>query len=170
MDIGKVKRKFVVLYENYRRFLVYVACGILKDQYLAEDAVHDAFLKVSQNMDKIGEPDALETKRYLITVVKNSALDIYRKRKRQMQREILMDELGESETALSYLETDVDNQVLDILKNLPVKYRDVFLLKYSSRLENKEIAAILRITEGTVRQRIARGKVLIEEALKELED
>lgn len=170
MAEGKVKRKFVVLYENYRRLLMYVACGILKDRYLAEDAVHDAFLKVSQNMDKIGEPDALETKRYLITVVKNSALDIYRKRKRQMQREILIDELGECDVAPSYLETDVDNRVLDILKNLPVKYRDVFLLKYSSRLENKEIAAILRITEGTVRQRIARGKVLIEEALKELED
>lgn len=170
MAEGKVKRKFVVLYENYRRLLMYVACGILKDQYLAEDAVHDAFLKVSQNMDKIGETDALETKRYLITVVKNSALDIYRKRKRQMQREVLVDELGECDAVLSYLETDVDNRVLDILKNLPVKYRDVFLLKYSSRLENKEIAAILRITEGTVRQRIARGKVLVEKALKELEE
>lgn len=81
-----------------------------------------------------------------------------------MQKEIYIDELDE-DAQLSYTETDVENSVLDVLKNLPVKYRDIFLLKYSANLENSEIAKLCGIQEGTVRQRIARGKVLIEEAL-----
>lgn len=87
-----------------------------------------------------------------------------------MRREILVDELGENEVPLTYVETDVDNRVLDILKNLPVKYRDVFLLKYSSKLDNDEIADLLKISEGTLRQRLARGKEMIQEAVNSLED
>ena len=37
-------------------------------------------------------------------------------------------------------------------------------------MENKDIAGILDIPEGTVRQRSARGKVLIQEALDRLEE
>ena len=69
-----------------------------------------------------------------------------------------------------YMESDADNEVLDILNNLPGRYREVFLLKYSARMDNKAIADILDITEGTVRQRIARGKVMIQEALDHLEE
>lgn len=87
-----------------------------------------------------------------------------------MKREIFVDELSESELPLTYVETDMDNRVLDILKNLPVKYRDVFLLKYSSELDNDEIADLLKISEGTLRQRLTRGKKMIQEAIDNLED
>lgn len=170
IDTEEDKRKFVILYEKYRYLMIKVAYDVLHDNYLAEDAVHEAFLKVSHNMDKIASMDALETKRYLITVTKNATIDIYRKRSTRMKREILLDELGENETPLTYIETDVDNRVLDILRNLPVKYRDVFLLKYSSKMENREIAELLRISEGNVRQRLSRGKEMIQEAINNLED
>ena len=58
--------------------------------------------------------------------------------------------------------------MLDILKNLPPKYRDIFLLKYSTHLENWEIARICGLREGTIRQRIARGKRLIEKELEKI--
>ena len=81
-----------------------------------------------------------------------------------------MDELAENATAVSYLETDTENRALEVLKNLPVKYRDIFLLKYSVGMENREIAKVYGIKEVTVRQRIARGKEMIERALAELEE
>ena len=67
------------------------------------------------------------------------------------------------------METDLENEVLDILKNLPEKYKDVFLLKYSADMENSEIGKAGGIKEATVRQRIARGKVLIENEIRTLE-
>ena len=58
----------------------------------------------------------------------------------------------------------------NILRNLPEKYRDIFLLKYSADMDNSEIAKVCGIKEGTVRQRLARGKALIEDELRKLED
>ncbi len=51
-----------------------------------------------------------------------------------------MDELEECNVPVTYAETDVDDGILDILRCLPVKYRDVFLLKYSGNMDNDEIA------------------------------
>ena len=170
IDSENDKRKFVILYEKYKYLMLKVAFDVLKDNYLAEDAVHEAFIKVSKNMEKIGDVDTRETKRYLITITKNATIDIYRKRSIQMKREIYIDELGENDMPLAYLETEMDNRVLDILIGLPVKYRDVFLLKYSNNLENSEIAEMLRISEGTVRQRLFRGKIMIQQAIYNLED
>lgn len=169
IDTPEDKGKFAVIYEKCRYLMQKVAMDILHDRFLAEDAVHNAFMNLAMHMEDIGEPESLRTKRYLITIAKNAAIDIYRKKKVQMRREIYMDELGEDALPMTYMETDLDNDVLDILKKLPVKYRDIFLLKYSAHLENSEIARLCGIKEGTVRQRISRGKILIEEALKKLE-
>ena len=170
IDSGEDRRKFVILYETYRHFMMRIALDILRDTYLAEDAVHEAFMKISVNMDKVGETGSLSTKRYLAVTAKHAAVDIYRKRKRQFDREMSVEDLDIRIEPAAYMESDADNEVLDILKNLPGRYRDVFLLKYSARMENKDIAGILDIPEGTVRQRIARGKVLIQEALDRLEE
>lgn len=170
VDTLEDKGKFATLYEKYRYLMRKVALDILHDYFLAEDAVHNAFINLAMHMDNIGEPESLRTKRYLVTIVKNAAIDIYRKKTVQMQKEIYMDELGEENQPMAYMETDLDNDVLDVLKKLPVKYRDIFLMKYSANLENSEIAKLCGIQEGTVRQRIARGKKLIEDALQKLEE
>ena len=137
------KRKFEILYEKYKYLMMKVAMDVLQDSYMAEDAVHNAFVKLVKNMDKIGEVDSTATKRYIITVTKNASIDLYRKRKKQSASELYMDELAESAAAVSYPETDT---------------------------ENREIAKLYGIKEVTVKQRIARGKEMIERALAELEE
>jgi len=164
IDGEENKRKFVRLYEKYRYLMLNIAEQILKDRYLAEDAVHESFIKVAQNMSDIGEIEELRTKRYLIVVTKNSSIDIYRKRSRQIEKEIYFDEIGDFE--LSIIQDEEENQNVDIIRQLPIKYRDVFLLKYSSEYSNKDIARILGITEGNVRQRLLRGKELIKKQLE----
>ena len=170
IDTPEGRRKFVTLYEKYRYLMQKVAMDVLHDRFSAEDAVHNAFMNLAMHMDVIGEPESLQTKRYLVTAVKNAAVDLYRKKNARARREIYVDELAGKDIPVVYMETDLENDVLDILKNLPVKYRDIFLLKYSANLENREIAGLCGIQEGTVRQRIARGKLLIEDALQKLED
>ena len=168
-DNPKDRTKFCILYEKYRYLLHKVAMDVLHDRYLAEDAVQSAFIKIADNIAKVGEIDSRQTKSYLIVIAKNAAIDISRKRKRQMKREINADEIGEEKLPAVCMDSDLENGVLDILKNLPEKYRDVFLLKYSAEMENSEIAKVCGIKEATVRQRIARGKVLIENEIRNLE-
>lgn len=169
IDTPEEKRDFVLVYEKYKFLMLKIARDVLNDDYLAEDAVHEAFIKVAHNMKHIHGIDSVYTKRYLITITKNTAIDIYRSRKVRMKKEMYIDELKENTTSVTYIETDIDNQVLDVLKNLPVKYRDIFILKYSSHMSNSEISKIMDIPEGTIRQRIARGKVIIKDELERLE-
>lgn len=96
IDTPEDKRKFVILYEKYRYLMFKIARNILRDPYLAEDAVHDAFVHIAQNMNKIGEIESLYTKRYLVTVAKNAAIDLYRRQNRQRKQEMFVDELGEN--------------------------------------------------------------------------
>lgn len=166
IDTPEDKRKFEILYEKYKYLALRVALDVLRDRYLAEDAVHEAFIKVAKNMEKIGDVETLETKRYLVTIVKHAAIDIYRKRNKQMEREIYIDEMEESEEVNSFMNPELDNEILEALYRLPEKYRDVFLLKYSHNKENSEIADLLGIPEGTVRQRIRRGKEILQLAIE----
>lgn len=169
IDTAEKKRDFVIIYEKYKLLMLKIARDVLKDDYLAEDAVHEAFIKIAYNMNHIHGIESVNTKRYLITISKNTAIDIYRSRKKRIKKEMYIDELGEGAGSLAYIETDIDNEVLDVLKNLPVKYRDIFILKYSSYMSNSEISKFMDISEGTIRQRIARGKLLIKEEIEKLE-
>ena len=94
IDSPEEKRVFVVIYEKYRYLMMKVAHDVLKDNFLAEDAVHEAFIKIAHNMQNIHDVESVETKRYLIIVAKNAAIDIYRSRKK-MKEKMFIDELGE---------------------------------------------------------------------------
>lgn len=156
-----------ILYKNYRYLLYKVSYEILKEQFLAEDAVHNAFLKVSFHMDKIDDLDSLKTMRFLVIITKNTAIDMWRKRKNWNAHEKAIDDINEDEKPITELESDVDNCVIEAFYKLPEKYSDDFLLKYSCGYDNKRISEILGITESTIRQRLRRGKMILKQELEE---
>ena len=81
-DTPKDRSKFEQLYLEYRGLMFYVADQILHSEPDAEDAVHQAFLSVAENIEKIGDPSCPKTKSYLVTIAENKAIDLYRRRKR----------------------------------------------------------------------------------------
>ena len=172
IDTETDKTKFGILYEEYRRLMRKVAFDILKDYGETEDVLHESFLKVAKNMKNVGDPYSKETKNYLVVITKNTAIDLYRKKKRIFENEMCVEELKDYQVPRSYIKTDIDAEhlILDVLKNLPDIYKNVLLLKYVNHYENKEIARILNIKEGNVRQRLLRGKQMIEKAVNELKE
>lgn len=166
-----LEQKVTLLYNKYQKLMFWTACDVLHDDYLAEDVVQEAFLKIINNIERIGDVNSPETKNYLNIAAKNMAIDRYRRRTAGAQREIFsedVDALDEMEADFSFEEQE-GNRIQDILNALPETYRDVCLLKYLKNMENKEIAETLHMREGTVRQKLSRGKVLVEEAIRELE-
>lgn len=87
LETPEEQSKFEELYNQYRKLMYLCAKEILKDDALAEDAVQDAFLKIIYNFHKIGEVNCnrTRTKRFVVIVVENISIDIYRK-ERKMQR------------------------------------------------------------------------------------
>ena len=72
VDTTEEKRKFVILYENYRYLMLKVAVDILHDYQLAEDAVQEAFVRVAKHMENVGQPEETATK-LQITLKRNAS-------------------------------------------------------------------------------------------------
>lgn len=157
------ERLFQLIYEKYRYLMLKVAYDVLKDKQLAEDAVHEAFIKAAYNTQKIHIYHSVSPKRYLITITKNTSIDMYRKRQKLLQNEICLSNIPENtDVEYSDIDKDVDDLLYQSIQRLPDKYRDVLLLKFLYGYTNTEITHILNISEGNVRQRIARGKKKLE--------
>lgn len=80
------KQKFERLYERYRRLMHWIAVGILQDEHLAEDAVHEAFLRILQNFDGIDEILSPKTRNFVVIVVRNASLNLKKKQKREDEK------------------------------------------------------------------------------------
>ena len=76
LDTQTEKEKFERLYYQYKRLMYWSAYQILGDSHLAEDAVHEAFLKIIKNFHKIGEINCPRTKNFVVIIVKNTARSI----------------------------------------------------------------------------------------------
>jgi RNA polymerase sigma-70 factor (ECF subfamily) len=80
---NKEKRsRFEALYTEYASCMYKVAYRILKDEYLAQDAVHEAFINIFNNFDKIKENDCNKTRAFLVIIVRNISINIYNQRKK----------------------------------------------------------------------------------------
>ena len=77
-------------------------------------------------------------------------------------------EVGEEQEIPSLREPGDETIIMEALHRLPDEYKNLFLLKYVECVDNKEIARTLNMTEGTVRQRLARGKVLLRKELEQV--
>jgi RNA polymerase sigma-70 factor (ECF subfamily) len=163
LDGEEDKNKFELLYVTYRKLMFYVANRILNDERLAEDAVHQTFLKILENFDKVGEISCHKTKSYIVTMVRNTAINLYNQRKRRTTITLEDVEYCITTEPISVAE-DLDHLARAVLK-LPVIYKDVLTLKYVQEFSNEEIAQMLDISEATVRKRLERAKRRLEEIL-----
>ncbi|HIZ07144.1 MAG TPA: RNA polymerase sigma factor [Candidatus Eubacterium avistercoris] len=166
IETQEQKSKFELLYEKYYRLMLYMAMQALKDPMEAEDAVHTACIKIIKNLDKVDEVESPRTKRFLLTIIKHTAIDMIRKKNRE--KNISLEELEEWQLPADeggMAAQSEENRIVTAIKHMPELYRDVFLLKYSSGYENREIADILEISEASVRKRISRGKKKLEALL-----
>ena len=73
------KSKFEAIYEEYYGLMYHTAYKYLKHEQDAEDAVHHAFVKIAENI-KIVEPVSPKTKQFVVTIVENRVIDVFRVR------------------------------------------------------------------------------------------
>ncbi len=157
--------KFELIYEQYKKTMFYIAYGILKDNHHAEDAVSLSFIKILKYLDKIDEVNCNKTKSFIVIIVKNTSIDLYRKIKKQNENVYTL----ENEYNLTENnDIEVENSVQLAILRLTEKYKKVFFLRYCHHLEYDEISRILGIKETTIRSIISRGKEKLKFILKDM--
>ncbi len=144
------KIDFTRLYFTYRSMMFRIAMSILHNHADAEDAVAEAFKSIFIHFGKIKGVDCPETKSLLVITVRNKAIDIYRKNKKQFASE-LTDDI----TDLSF-QMPEDNGLADAIAILPAIDRDIVLLRVDNELKFREIAEILNLKPDAVRKRYYR--------------
>lgn len=154
--------KFETLYLEYRDMMYGIAYKILRNVHDAEDAVHQAFITIAENILKIDDPMCPKTRGYIVTIVESRAIDIYRRKKAHPTVSYSDETLG---VAVEYHGT---NGLAGCILKLPARQRHILILKYSQGYTLKEIAKMLGISYANalkLEQRAkARLKVLCEEA------
>lgn len=159
------KRLIEVIYLRYKNLMLNRAYEILRDKALAEDAVHDAFMRIIRNTDKLGSADSPRTKGYVVIVTENVAKTMYTKSHKQN-----VVELDEAEPAKENVAAQVEGKltaqlVAQKIASMPDKYREVMLLKYLHNMSDKEISSSLKISQSAARKRIERARLLLKKLL-----
>lgn len=168
LETQEEKDKFQLIYTKYNGHFLTVANRILKDEVRAEAAVIKAYEIIINNIEKIFFPMCHKTEHYLVTIVKNVAIDMYRKQK--PVRNVPLEEVEDYLFVRESVETSENMDVRAMLCKLHPSYREIMLLKFDQRLPNSEIASTLGITEENVRQRLARAKEKARKILIEMGD
>lgn len=155
-ESAKLKR----LFEIYEQPMYRIAFAVLKDSAAAEDAVSDAFMRIIPKIGKIGEPDSPKTKSYIIKILKNTAIDIYRRKIRFnsyfMDAEEEFDKIPD--TSENYDDIVFSDKTEKMLDSLGKTDRQIILLRCSEEMTWREVADSLEMTESNVRKRYERAK------------
>ncbi len=168
------RQKVAVLYEKYKFLLFKVANEILRDRYLAEDAIHQTFITVIKNLHKIDEKNCPQTKVFLVIIIRNIAINIYNRRSYLNLRNDSMEEICDLENTeadnLDEIVISGDNvrRIIKAIKELKPIYRDVLLLNKVYGYSVEEIVEMLGVNKETVKKRISRARNFLLKALKEV--
>ena len=162
IETPEERTKLETIYNEYRGTMYAVAYKILHNVQDAEDAVHYACVQLAKNIQKIEEPICPKTKGYIVTIVENKAIDLYRRKQAHPLVEYSDEVVG------IQVEYNGDNALAGCILKLPARQRSVIILKYSHGYRMKEIAMILGISYEnamkTEQRARARLKTLCEKA------
>lgn len=166
--------KLEQLYTRYEQKMYVVAFSVLHNEWQAEDAVQEAFVRLLRNIRKLKDVESVKTRTYVLNTIKSTAIDQYRRNQAQNKQCV---PLGEMEIAdkrddtMEIIGRLAGKMVLDeILGELPETYRDVIMYRCVHQLSVKETAAVLEITEEAVRKRQQRAMQKIRKTIGDGED
>jgi len=158
------KSKMVRIYETYRGLMLYTAMQVLKDHALAEDAVSESIEKLIRNIHKVGDVSGYKTKALVVIIVRNTAINIWRKRKKTSAGDDIEIEQMVDKTPIApdkIISMEGYNKIVNIINALPETYKDVAILSFLHEYSYSEIAEMLGISYDTVKMRISRARKLI---------
>ena len=157
---------FAALYETHHRLLFHFTQKFLKSSILAEDVVHDVFLKLWENRTFIN-PD-LPLKPYLMKICKSHVLNLLVRAGRE---EAIMMEIGQSmrfdhnDTEDTVQGDNLSMLIEQIVNQLPTQRQRIFRMYRLEGLGLDEIADQLGIAKGTVKDHLFKAGSFVRKCL-----
>lgn len=149
------------VYELYAGKLFATSYKYSRNRQEAEDNLHDGFITIFKKIEQFKNKGSFEG--WMKRIVINTTLEKYRKEKvfHLVQEEI------EEEITVEVEESDIHiDDLLQLIQQLPNRYRLVFNLYVLDGFSHREIAEMLSISEGTSKSNLSRAKLILKNKLE----
>lgn len=150
---------FEDLVRLYQGHVWRLALHLLRDPDLASDATQEAFVRAYRFLPRYRGDSRFST--WLFSIARNCALDEGRKATRRRR----LTDRAEAEPAPPSKEVGLAIEVREALSSLPLDLREPIVMIDMFGISYKEVAAILKAPEGTIKSRVHRGRELLARSL-----
>ncbi len=170
---------FAQLVESHSEKVIQLACRLVGNRSEAEEISQEAFLRLFKSLSTFRGDSSVGT--WLYRTVSRLAIDhlrreqikrklfFFRSDERQADPvEFAVDPAASPHEHLQAQETA--QQLQQLLKRLPARQKAVFVLRHMEGLPLKEIAAVLDLSEGTVKAHLHRAVTLFRNEFKETKE
>jgi RNA polymerase sigma-70 factor (ECF subfamily) len=163
---------FVILYDRYFSRVYNYLRYRCSDAAEADDLTAQVFLKALVNLDKY-DPEKAPFDTWLFTIARNLLNDNFRKK-----RHYYVVDIEDVEHILSHsnrpLEEKIEHneekyRLLECIKTLTTRHRDLIALKFGANMTNRDIAKITGLSEQNVGVILHRGIKKLRKIMQEAE-
>ena len=163
---------FEELFYKYKERMLALAWAITKDYHDAEEVLDNAFITIAKKIDRVNFNSEISQEVFVYRVVKNKAIDFYRKKKKQIPISLIeIDSVSnpafEQNVADQVVGNETYNSILDIISKMPALYSDILYYHLVDELNADKIAKMFDMNLNTVKSRISRGLNLLREKIRE---
>ena len=163
---------FDLLVRRYKDPLLNFIYRYLGDLVESEDIVQETFYRVYKNKHYYKEVAKFST--WIYTIAGNLAKTELRRRKRRKVFSIHKETAAEKELELPDLKSDPEKEVNTVItekiiqksiNSLPQKFKQVIVLRDIQGFSYEEISSIIKVPLGTVKSRVNRARLKLQEDL-----
>jgi RNA polymerase sigma factor (sigma-70 family) len=163
------KNLYALIIRKYNQRLYRIAISIINNESEVEDIIQAAYIKAYENLDKFRFESGFST--WITRILINESLMYLKKREQisKAKREKNFPEYYQDPIVQTPLMKVIDSELRMLLelsiRNLPDKYRTVFVMRELENMSVAETMDCLGLTESNVKIRLNRAKVMLKDKL-----
>lgn len=165
------KEQYAILIRKFNQRLYRVGMSILDEDAEVEDAMQTAYIKAYENLKKFAFRSGFGT--WLTRIMINESLLRLKKRKRlkHFDEDIVSSQHFQMKTtdmqtpAAKTINSELKQILEKAIRELPAKYKTVFIMREIEGLNTEETKNCLQISEVNVKVRLNRAKMLLKTSL-----
>ena len=152
-----------LLYEQYRPRLLNICRQYVKDNSVADDLLHDAFVIILTSLNQLRDDDKLES--WMATIVRNVG---YHYKMHLDKEQAALQQMGIDKQAATDTGIIPDIEELqELVAQLPEGYQQVFRLSVFEGLSHQEIGRLLDIAPHTSSSQLSHAKRMLKILIKQ---
>lgn len=168
------KSSFEELMKKYNKKIFGFIYRMVREEEVAIELTQDFFIKIYNVLNKYNYEYKFSTWAYRICY--NLVIDYVRKNQANVDsldsnlitpRQLMESENYVSEDGFDKLAKDeMKEYIWEIVDSIPLKYRELILMRYLQALKYDEIAKITQLPVGTVKNRIFKAKEILKKEIE----